>query len=130
MMREVSTAPVAAVNAAEHERPAICVWTDETGYILDATPGAARLLGISRRGLVHRLMHMYVREDRAHMLRILSVVGRGHPEAVNVELQPRERRRVAVRVQLQVDRYDALGPVIRWAIDPLDESSAAERLVT
>lgn len=112
--------------AADEEQPAIAVWTDPTGYILDATPGAARLLGLSRRALVNRLMHLFVRADRAHVLRIFDIVGRGNAETLHVELQPRERRKVAVRVQLDVDRHDNIGPVVRWVIHPITEGSTGE----
>lgn len=110
------------------EEPAIGVWTDTTGYILDATPGAAQMLGVGRRGLVHRLMQLYVRTDRAHVLRALERAGRGHEETLDVHLQPRERRKVLVRIHLQFDRQAFLGPVIRWVIHPTTPASGPQQI--
>lgn len=100
------------------EPPHIAVWTDTSGYIREASPGAAQLFGVSRRGLIHRLMHMYVRADRAHVLRALERVGRGHEETLELQLQPKERRKIAARVHLNLDSQAFLGPVIRWVIEP------------
>ncbi len=96
--------------------PHIAVWTDTSGCIREASSAAAQLLGVSQRGLVHRLMHLYVRADRAQVLRALERVGLGHEETLELHLQPKERRRVAVRIHLRVDSQAFWGPVIRWVI--------------
>lgn len=57
--------------------PHIAIWSDTSGCIREASLGAAQLLGVSRRGLIDRLMHLYVRADRAHVLRSLERVGPG-----------------------------------------------------
>lgn len=63
----------------------------------EASPGAAQLLGVSRRGLIDRLMHLHVRADRARVLQALERVGRGQEETLALQFQPKERRRIAAR---------------------------------
>ncbi len=128
--RSSSFPTVTPESSTQNTEPAsaLAVWTDTTGYILDATTGAAQLLGVGRRGLVHRLMQLYVTADRAHVLRALERAGRGHEETLDVQLQPRERRKVLVRIHLQFDRQVFLGPVIRWVIHPTTPESGPQQI--
>ncbi len=69
------------IDSGDLEQPEMAVWTDTTGCVLKATTGAAQLLGVSRRSLVHRLMYMYVTADRKDVLVALESAGRGHEES-------------------------------------------------
>ncbi len=128
MTGEQSIMRAGLIDSGDLEQPEMAVWTDTTGCVLKATTGAAQLLGVSRRSLVHRLMYMYVTADRKDVLVALESAGRGHEETLNVHLQPRERRKIGVRIHLQFDARAHLGPVIRWVIHPMHGSPAPEKV--
>jgi PAS domain-containing protein len=99
---------------------ALVVWTDTGGVILEATAGTAALLGVSRHGLLGRGMDVFVTANRAHVLRAVERAGRGHDDTLDVELHPRGRRSVRVRMHLQFVTQLEWGSVVRWVLRPCD----------
>ena len=94
------------------------MWTDTAGAIIEITESAAQLLGASRRGLIGRSLPLYVTRDRMHVMRALERAAVGLDETLDVELQPKGRRKVSVRIHLKFASQRYLGPVVEWALEP------------
>jgi PAS domain-containing protein len=102
---------------------ALVVWTDTEGVILEATAALAALLGFSHHGLIGRGMDLFVTANRAHVLRAVERAGRGHDDTLDVELHPRGRRKVRVRMDLQFVTQLDWGSVVRWVLHPSNSAT-------
>jgi PAS domain-containing protein len=102
---------------------ALVVWTDSEGVILEASAGAAALLGFSHHGLIGRAMYLFVTANRARVLRAVEQAGRGHDNTLDVELHPRGRRIVRVRMHLGFVTQLDWGSVVRWVLHPLNSAT-------
>jgi PAS domain-containing protein len=105
-----------ATSPIEGLTDALVVWSDTAGVVLEATAGAAALLGFSHQGILGRGMDLFVTTDRAAVIRAVERAGRGHDATLALELHPRGRRNVKVRVDLQFVTQLDWGAVVRWVL--------------
>lgn len=99
---------------------ALVVWTDTAGVILEATAGAAALLGFSHQGILGRGMDLFFTENRATVIRAVDRAGHGHDHTLEVELHPHGRRHIRLRIDLQFVTQLEWGSVVRWLLRPGD----------
>jgi hypothetical protein len=103
-------------SSLEGDGDALVVWTDLKGEILEITERAADLLGLSRRAARGRLMQIFVTADRDRVLRAVDIASRGATQTMAVVLKPRERRTVAVDIDLQ-QAHRTAGPIeVQWTL--------------
>ncbi len=95
------------------------VWTDAQGTILDISEEAARLLARTRRTLLGKSMLLFVGGNRDHVLLAVERASRGHGDTLCGELMPIGRRRIRVRMHLQLTAGKATGPAVLWALEPV-----------
>jgi hypothetical protein len=94
------------------------VWTNTRGDIVDASGEAAALLNISERAVRHRPIHLFFNSQRDRLFRALEVASRGHCETLTAVLRPRERRVVAVAIEMEQDPESP--ELVRWTITPVE----------
>jgi hypothetical protein len=104
--------------------PSLWIDTDAYGRVQDAAPEAARLLGLSTRGLYSRDLRLFF----PHSYRSMSDLVRAaatQPVESAVDLYPRDRKPVPVLIQIQTSGPETSPPVLRWTIERLDRDVTA-----
>jgi CheY-like chemotaxis protein len=114
LMRSINAA---IANPADGWRSDIELLTDTSGFIVDATPGGARLLNGSVRGLQQRSLILYFEQHRETWRTALVRALAGEHIALTGRLRPKERR--PVRVHVRIERVANDGCIrFRWTFQP------------
>ena len=96
-------------------REPVWIVTDAAGQIVDLTESAAKLLNMSRRGVIGRSLPAFFMEDRPKLLAELQRASEGIIINREGTIQPRDRR--PVRVHLDVSAQPSatgIGGTVRW----------------
>ena len=99
--------PVSAcVRRESAPRVATCrVLTDKYGRIVGGCENTAPLLNTSLRALGGRPLHLFVAQDRPHVLAQMEVATRGHDVAIHTVVRPKERQPRPAHIRIH--RVDA-----------------------
>jgi CheY-like chemotaxis protein len=114
LMRSINAA---IAKPADGWRSDIELLTDQSGFIVDATPAGARLLNGSVRGVQQRSLILYFEQHRETWRTALVRALAGERISLTGRLRPKERRPVSVHVRIERVADDGwIG--FRWTFQP------------
>jgi PAS domain-containing protein len=113
--RQAPFRPGHAVEAPEAAPTDCWVLTDPRGVVLEASPAAAHLLGITDRNLVGRNLYLFFDQERTRAMNAGHAAPRS-PLTFMTRVRPRERKPRPVQVSVQADS-DALIPNLCWRFE-------------
>jgi DNA-binding response OmpR family regulator len=92
------------------------ITTDASGTILDISPRAAQLLNLSLRHVIGRDVLLFFPNHRSQLRSALREASGGLIAELDVRLRPRERKAVAIRLELTLNPETSSRPLVRWAL--------------
>ena len=98
------------------EEPRCWLQTDRAGTIIDLSPGAAALIGFSRRGAIGRPFHQFFGQDRDAVLHDMRMASGGAPP-MSRERLVRGRGTKGAWLQVRVQPAPEAGEVV-WILGP------------
>lgn len=109
--------PKMSTEPARSEVPEFRVWTDQWGQISHISAPAASLIGFSALGATGRQLALFFVSDRTGIIRDM----RSAREGLTIErihtLKPREKRSLAVRVEIARDEQNP--DHLQWRLQPV-----------
>jgi nitrogen-specific signal transduction histidine kinase len=90
--------------------------TDAYGRVQDVAPEAARLLGLSARGLHSRDLRLFFPRSYSSVSELLRKAA-NQPVERAVDLYPRDRKPLRVLIQIGPAAPEASPTVLRWTIE-------------